>query len=339
MREDCVCSFDFIVDIPRFIQYRVDAVVKHHKSQICTVQKTVILVNQIMENLPACYTTRSGCEVEDHPLQEHSDHDASRLMGVLLVTELNEIVVNLCSGAHRSAVRTMRSLLEWMLRTVAAVSDRRIFTENSRDANRAVCFEGLRIAIQYGEARGKMNKEERRLDAELLKTARRDDKAAHFLDFVTSARISDGVGTIPKRLNDKIMYSINQNHKTQGNMEGTNPLYCIYNQLSQHVHNTISKLDDMQYGGLTEFHDSEYFNESCLMICRAVDVVLYLYFILLDIDIFHQLDDKRRYREYAKKKFCENFAERELIICRTLFESKVWDDPVMEFTYPRENRS
>ena len=311
------------------------AVVKHHKSQVIIVQKTVRLINYIIDDLPLCYRTRSGCVVKEHMLEEHSQRDTSRIMGVLLVTEFNELVVNLCSGSHRSALRTVRSLLEWLVKAVAAVSDRRIFTKKSKDANKAVCFQGLSLAIRWEHARKKLTKEEKRQYRELIRTPQvtKYENVHCFVDFLSSATIPNGLGTIPKKLNYKIMSNIKQQNLTQ---EGPSLLYFIYDQLSKTTHNNLPKLDDIPYGGMTDFHDPEYFNESYSVIYNAMDIILCFYYVLVDIDVFHRSEDRKLYREHVKKEFNDIFAAGEFGICRTLFGSQIWNDPSLEFTHPRE---
>ena len=332
--EDCVCSFDFIPDIPRFIQDRVSTVTKHHKNQVVTVRRTVRLINLIIDALPLCYATRSGCEVEEYPMQEHSEHDTARIMGALLVAELNELVVNLCSGSHNSALRTVRSLLEWLVKAAAAVSDLQIFVNRPEYANKAVCLRGLLLAARWYKARRKYKEPKQR---ELLKMSQNISSAylTRVADFLIRAKIPDGVGKIPNSLNDKIMSNMKeQDPKTWKITEGSALLYTIYDQLSQSVHNEPFKLDDIPYGGLTEFHDQQRFDESYRVLYRAVDVILYLYLVLVDIDVFHGSDNKKRYRDYAQKTFAEIFVNGEFDICRTLFNSKTWNDPSLEFTYP-----
>ena len=147
--EKCVCSFDFIFNLPEFIAARAQAIHKRRENQIYVINRVVLLLNHIIDNLPCVYITRSGCEVEEHTLYAHSKHDTSRIIGDLLVTEFNEMLVNLSSGSYDSALRTTRSMIEWLVKAVASVSDRSILckTLKEQNRNRAVCFEGLRELI------------------------------------------------------------------------------------------------------------------------------------------------------------------------------------------------
>ena len=331
--KDCACRFDTIIDVLGFLRHRAEAVAENRGSQVTTIQKAVFLLNHIMDNLPQWYVTRSGCEAEEHPTQAHSDHDTARMMGVLLVTEFNEIVVNLCSGAHNSARRNTRSMLEWMFRVIAAVSDRGIFTENPQDANRAICFDGLRIAIAWSDAR-KRNRKKRHQQTPELPQGVDHEKAVRFRDFLASADIPGGLGSIPNKLNCKIMSNFPRPSVKKADTSAWP--YYIYGELSQSVHNSIDKVDDMPHGGATPFFDRKSFDRSYAIIYAAMDIILCLYFILIDIDVFYSdADGRKQYREYVEKAFADTFGQHKFDSCRTLFDSKVWKDPLLEFTRAR----
>ena len=336
--KNCICRFDTIVDVPEFLRRRVEAIDESRKSKIKIIQKTTFLFNHIMHNLPLQYMTRSWCKVE-HSMKDYSEHDTARIMGVLLITEFNEILVNLYSGAHNSARRNVRSPLEWMVRVLAAVSDRQIFTKNPQDANKALCFQGLRETIGWEDLRRRKIRNKKYIERLKVPPDTDPEKAISFRSFLASANIPNGIKGIPERLNSDIMSNLQLCFNTQ-KITGSQRLYTIYENLSQSIHNTINKLDDVPHDGLTAFFDPESFDESYSLIHGATDVILCFYFILIDIDVYHDaVKDRKMYRKYVEELFAEFFNEREFFVCRTLFDSKVWNDPSLEFTCPRQGSS
>ena len=316
-------------NVPEFLRRRTEAIDEKHKSQIEIIQGTMLLVNNIIHGLPSVYTNRKGCNV-NNAMGILSGHDAARSMGMLLITEFSEILVNLYSGAHNSARRNVRSPLEWMIRVLAAVSDRRIFTKELQDANRAVCFEELREAIKWGGLRRRKIINKKYIEGWEVLPGDDPEKAILFRNLLANASIPDGIKGIPEKLNDKIMSNLRIRGATL-EMEGAERLYVIYGELSQSVHNAINKLDRMHHDGLTPFFDPESFDESYFLIHAATDIILCFYFILLDIDVFHALN-RQLYRKSIKNLFAEIFDEREFSVCRTLFDGEVWNDPLLEFT-------
>ena len=151
---------------------------------------------------------------------------------------------------------------------------------------------------------------------------------------MAKANVPDGIGSIPDKLNREIMSNFLRPSAKKADMSSLP--YYIYGELSQSVHNSIDKVDDMPYGGATSFFDPESFDESYVMIHAAVDIILCLYFILIDIDVFYSdADGRKQYREYAEKAFAGTFGQHRFGSCRTLFNGKVWNDPSLEFARTR----
>ena len=247
--KNCTCRFDTIVDVPEFLRRRTEAIGENRESEIRIIQKTTFLLNQIRHNLPLQYVTRGGCRVK-HPKKSYSEHDTARIMGVLLITEFNEMLVNLYSGAHNSARRNVRSPLEWMVRVIAAVSDRQIFTKEQQHANTALCFRGLRETIGWEDLRRRKIRNKKYIEALKVPPGSDLGQATRFRSLLASAKIPNGIGNIPEKLNDNIMSNLQLCYNTQ-KITGSQRLRAIYESLSQSVHNTINRLDDMPHDGMT----------------------------------------------------------------------------------------
>ena len=342
--ENCVCDFDFIVNLPEFITKRAQAIHKHRKNQIYVIKRIVLLLNFIIENLPMVYTTRSGCKVEEHPLQAHSKHDASRIIGALLVTEFNELLVNLSSCSHDSALRTMRSMVEWLTKAVASVSDRSILCKTLKDQNRnrAICFEGLKELIISSKLQ-KQYKEKIQISEMLRKfiqTTPELTNSIRYSLFRADPNIPNGIGSIPKKLNDKIISNFEiQNPVTKEIENSSKALYSIYEILSQSVHYDLERLEEIHYGGTVDFVDLEQFDKTYSIVVTAADTILYLYFILIDIDVMHSDKEMRRKgRKFLKQTFYDSkFGKQTFYACTQLLKSQQWNDHNTEFVDPPNN--
>ena len=342
--ENCTCDFDFIVNLPEFIAKRAQAIHKRRENQIYVIKRITLLLNYVIENLPMAYTTRSGCKVEERILQAHSKHDTSRIIGTLLITEFNELLVNLSSGSHDSALRTMRSMIEWLTKAVAAVSNRSILCKISKDQNRnrAICFEGLRELIIVNKLQKSHSKEKKQISKSLKKfiqaTPELTDSMRYRL-FRADAKIPDGIGSIPKELNDKIMTNFKiQNPATKEIKNGSEALYSIYEILSQSVHYDLAKIEEIHYGGAVDFIDLEQFDKTYSIVIAAADAILYLYFILIDIDILHfDKETRKEGREFLKQTFYNSkFGKQTFYACDRLLKSQQWNDHNTEFVDPRK---
>jgi len=336
----CTCRFDFISNLPEFIAKRTKAIHKHRTNQIFVIKRVVLLLNHVMENLPMCYRTRSGCLVEEHPMQAHSEHDTSRIIAVLLITEFNELLVTLSSGSYSSALRTIRSMIEWLIRSIAAVSDRSIFCKSLQDQNRnrAVCFEGLKELLISNHLKKSSQKRFRRSTQNLEFPA--SDNWLRYYYFLRDSRVPNGVNEIPKKLNGRITANFElRNPKTQQIENGSEALYSIYHTLSQSIHDDLETFGKMQYGGATDFLDLEQFDKTYSVIVTGIDAVLYLYFILIDIDVHHSSkEDRKEGRAFLRQKFYESkFGKSTFHACTRLLTSRRWNDCNAEFADSRND--
>lgn len=336
--ENCVCSFDFIFDIPKFIKRRSLAIHKKRENEIFSIKRIIILLNHVFEQLPQVYVTRSGCEVEEFPMQLHSEHDSARNIGALMITEYNELLVNLCIGSYNSAVRNIRSLIEWLVRTVAAVSDRSILTKpKNKNKNKAVCFAGLKKMMLSSRSKERMDKQYRKKLRNELKNYSLEPQTNQNILSILNSEIKPGVGSIPSQLNEIIKKNLIINDPLEDkSVRDSEVIYLIYDILSQYIHNSIDRFYDLEPGGATKFFDSEQFDIVYSIIMTASDIVLYFYFILLDIDVFHSNQEwKQSWRYEIKKIFTDTKMDQKYFSStKSLLHSTEWNKkPPIEFVY------
>lgn len=332
----CECGFDVITNPPEFIKRRSDVIFEKKINELEIINKIIILINFVFDNLPLVYVTRSGCEVEEFPFEIHSGHDSSRIIGSLLITELNELLVNLCVGSYYSAIRNNRSLIEWLVRTIAAVSDRSLLTsEKENNQNKAVCFEGLEVLLERAELLAKapkhLRKEFKKSFELYKKNPNHDKKIAEIL----GAEIPPGIGNIPNGLNPKILQHLKiQNPENNQTIQNSEVIYCIYTILSKYVHNHMRRIDELEPGGNTQFLNLKQFDEVFPIIITSLDVIIYLYFMLIDIDIFHcNLDWKKQWRVNVKEFFDQaKFDQKYFLATNSLLNSQDWNsNPPIQF--------
>lgn len=341
---NCQCSYDFIFDVPEFIKRRSNALYHHREQNIFLIKRILIFLNYVIDNLPMVYVTRSGCYVEEHVFAEHSRHDTSRIVGSLLVTEFNELLINLVTGSYNSSLRTMRSMIEWLVRTLAATSDRSMLTYLPNDKNCAVCFAGL---IEMMEAKDfhKNLQEENNYSNDEMKTLKqlvtKNEAISEHVGYIArflNTKIPIGVGVLPKKLNDTIKKKIKvKDHESKEIIIGSDAIYAIYHLLSMPIHNTLEKIYEMNPGGESNFLDLDKFDDTFKIILSASDLILSLYVILIDIDVFHEREHKIQWRKFVFETFRDSkFGKHVFFGCESLLKSKFWlTTPPTEFTYPR----
>lgn len=343
--ENCQCSYDFLDNIPIFIRRR--AVVHYNKkaNELYRITRITLLVNWILENvIPMFYITRSGCDVEEFPMQEHDEHDSARYIGALLIAEYNELIVNMYAGSYNSAIRCTRSVFEWLIKCVAAVSDASIISGVKSDRNKAYCFEGLNKAIDISKNKerfSRADKQEYKKDMKMMQDII-ENKLKDFprtklrLQRMASTRVRDGIGDIPRQLNEMITQNISVKVEDGSTLcSGAIALYEVYDRLSQNVHMSQEELFGLRPGGISRFFDEEGFDETYETIMLASDVILYLLIILIDLDVFYwDKSSKVEWRKEMKKLFEQSYLYdgSHFSITKYLLDGKIWrSNPPLEF--------
>ncbi len=338
--KNCTCFFDLIENIPEFINERSNAIYKSRKNDIDEINKTIRLILFILLSIPMTYTPRCGYSIEEFPNAPHSGHDTSRVIGSLLINEINELVVNLSCGSNRSALRTSRSMFEWIIRIVAAISNRQIFSDLDSDKNVPVCYDGLTKTMNFNKnirRSTKIDKSKKQTYKEIQKEIKKinesNPKEISWLAFRYNATIPNGLGKIPEKLNAQILSNIEIiNITALKYIKGSEAIYEIYGLLSNYVHNDVEKIDEIPQDGATSFLNLGEFDDVYSILIPAIDIILYHYLILLDMDIYSEKLMKTKYRKKIKEVFLKLKFPKELFHnCFKLLESNMWDDPNKEF--------
>lgn len=307
------------------------------------IKKIIVMINYIFDNLPRLYYTRAGCEIEEFDTEYHSDHDAVRNIGALIISKYNELMIDLSVGSYNSAVGCTRSIFEWLLRTIAVVSDRSILTTLPSDKNKPTCFAGLMKMIQYGRWKKIMTEDDKKRIQDFLKhtskTKISNPEVNEFTDLyigTVRSRIPHGIGEIPNKLNDLILKNIViQNPFRKELLHGKEALYVYYDIVSEHIHKDIENLYT-EPGGRTIFIDLKEFDDAYSQIILMSDLILYFYLILIDLDVFHSnRDENIRWRKKAKK-ILKSFrlSSKQFASTNSLLVSPEWNSkPPISFAY------
>ena len=338
--EYCKCDYDIIGDIPKFIKTRSMAIYKSRKKYIDEINESLKLIMSTSLQIPLLYTPRCGHDVEEFPDWPHSGHDTSRVVGSLLIKEINELIVNLSCGSNRSALRTTRSMMEWTIRVVAAISNRQIFSGLNSDKNMPMCYEGLAEVITFNESTKfmmiddeKKRKSFKKIKKEIKKGINKSKMNLPWHAFKFNAKIPDGLGSIPEKLNEQILSNIKiVENATEKSDIGSSAIYLLYHLLSKYVHNSVDTIDEIPQDGSTPFLNFDEFDEIYLILIHTMDIICYHYFILVDMDVHYEKTARIEYRKEIKEIFLKSKVSKESFhSCVKLLSSDIWNDPDKEF--------
>jgi hypothetical protein len=327
--------YDIITDFPTFIKLRSKRIHDTYADEVFIIKRAILVVNYIMDNLiPNLYFTRSECEVAEYHMTPHSVHDSARNLCSLFVYDYNQILISLCTGCYDSAIICSRSIFEWSIRTISAVSDLSILTNKESDKHKAVCFEVLLKLMDVSNHNKKLSRNDKKTINHELKSLKEKEDAEffNFIDTLVKIKLSFGLGDLPKKLSSSILkyFKIETHNKK---INGAKALYYVYEILSKYTHKDVSQIIKSHPEGLTEFFNRKEFEEIYNIIILILDIQLCLLLLVIDIDVYSSNKKARKkWRSEVKKIFEDaNLWSKSTFKCTMhLINSQVWNSKDVE---------
>lgn len=323
--DDCICYYNAILDIPGFVKRRNTQIFKEKRCKLTELLQISHFFVMELEHMPNVYHTRSGHEVEDVGYGGYSDHDAARFLGTLIVSEYNEIIVNLSIGSYVSAIRGTRNLFEWLVRTLACISDAYIITKRLEDKNRPSCFHVISEAFSITQDKISMGSDKRKKFEQEIREKRKKGEIDEKVEAIYLSNIGAGATKFIESFNENILKYIKL-YGVEKKVAKKQILRTIYQELSEYVHTSTSRLMKIEQNEGKAFFDQCEFDEAYNAIMITTDLICYFYFILLDIDVFHTIDNwKVQWRNGIMERFNALLLPRDKFqSTKTLLNSKVW---------------
>jgi len=230
-------------------------------------------------NLPDLLVSRSGEIYEDFPHAE--SYSLVKNLVQIIVTDYNEIMLTLLTGAYGSTARTLRSTLETTLKIFAALVDKSILTGKISDKNKAMCGHEFRYRLDHYEFYNKMHGDEQKI---LDKWFEADTK------FTLNQKAMSGISYILKRIDDGILGPIDFKEKNSTKKI----IVYLYSQLSNYSHTGSWHFDYATDGSpnILKFKNDE-FDEIFTQIMITTDIIA----SLVILSILFDLGFKEEYRK------------------------------------------
>ncbi len=338
-------KYNMIGDVASFVKIRSDKIFSKHIVEFANLQRFVFFIDFLRNYLPQRYISLGGCLVKDNSFMEPEKPDpcdATRNIGNLIVRQHNQMVSSLSVGCYEGAFNCLRCLIEWEIKTLSAITDLSILSNELRHKNNPCCFSAFCRLMETSDrnrllTRKKKN-EIRRLSKEFANKIEEsnDLELRKILSFVSleSVSVRDGIGDYPKKLNPNILKYIKYKHGKKI-FSGSEAVYKIYELLSINTHFSLSKFNKIDVDGCVDFYDKKEFMQNYNHIVKVIDAVLYLFIMIIDIDVFHRENKWRaNWRQKVDKTFQEAKKEfensknrkylKDFISVNALLSSKEW---------------
>lgn len=238
-------------------------------------------------HLPDLIASRSGEVYEEFPYAE--SYSLVRNLLQLIITDYNEIMLTLFTGAYGSTTRTLRSTLETTLKIFAALIDKSILTGKQDDKDKAMCGHEFRYRLSHFEFYNRMK------DNELKILDSWFDSEKKF-DF--NKKAMSGIHYILENLDEDVLDLIDFTEK----IKTKEVIRYIYSQLSNYSHTGMWHFDYATIGSpdIIKFKNDE-FDQVFTQIMITTDIIASLVVLAILFDLGFKEDYRKSYIEGFKE--------------------------------------
>lgn len=314
-------NYDEIVQPDALVKRRGSIIYHDHEVEFETLHTFARIFNVLFDHLPRLYSTRSEqYSIEEFDDEPHSLHDAVRQIGSLIVKEVNELTSTLVIGAYDSSVRTVRSLFEWNVGALDVIMNS---TNPNSPSKYPPDFYSLFISCYIKEITRGINdtKQKEQLVRNKIRENVLPKDSLNCIDYAVGGGVTNQI----RRLDAKILAIIN--FQIDNPSPNTNKLLDLYSLLSQYIHMNTKNILEIMPRGFTSFYNKDEFDSSYKIITISLDVILALYIILIDCDVYHcDVPWKKNWRNKTKIMLESTISQNDAFLTtRTLLSSETWN--------------
>jgi len=243
---------------------------RRRKKRISILLQINLLFEWVETLFPAFYKSKCGEITEDYPSIPSNSLLAN--LTKIISREFNAIVLMIVGGAYDSAARTLRWMLETILKAFVAVDDKSILTRKSADKRQGMTFDEFIDFLEYTNFEVQKRKDKQLLnwldDAELAKRVGR-------------FRVIRGIDRLPNSINLRWLGDLEN-----AGYKGADFIYFVYEQLSSYIH---TNLRDFRLSTADAYpfvsYESKEFDKVYRLTILTSDIVIYLLILGIWMDI------------------------------------------------------
>ena len=260
------------VTVPQHFVHVMKETCRRRRKRVSILLHINILFEWAETLFPSVYKSKCGEVIEDH-LVDPSNSLLANLTRIIS-REFNGVVFMIVGGAYDSAARTLRWILETVLKAFVAIDDKSILTRSPADKGQAMTFDEFIDFLEYTDLETKRRKNKQLLnwldDTEFVKRARR-------------WKIIRGIDRLPTKINLRWLGGLENAEN-----KGADLIYYAYEQLSGYIHTNLRdfRLSSPDVCPFVSYEPEEFDKVYRLAILTS-DIVIYLLILGMWMDIGH----------------------------------------------------
>jgi hypothetical protein len=273
----------------------------HIMTETCRRRKKCIAIlcyiNTLFEWLetkyPKLYRSKCGEFIEDNNPHLPTNSLLANLCRIVS-REFNGVILMLVGGAYYSAARTLRWILETVLKAFVAIDEKSVFTKNAADKGVSMSFDEFIEFLEYTDSMAR-----RRKDKSLTCWMKNDDFSKH----VNKFRRIHGIDRLPDSIDFRWLDGLEHAQRKHAEL-----IYYAYEQLSSYIHTNLRDFRLIS----TDIHPFVYyepkeFEKVYRLTLLTSDVVIYLLILGIWMDIgFYSPETGAKFEEVMVKELAES---------------------------------
>jgi hypothetical protein len=283
--------------VPNHFDHVMKETCRRRKKCITILLHLNVLFEWLETKLPSLYKSKCGEFIEDFGESNFPTNSLLANLTRIISREFNAVILMTVGGAYDSAARTLRWMLETVLKAFVAIDDKSVLTGNAQDRGQAMTFDDFVDFLVYTDSRARRRKEK-----PLTNWINSDGVAGRTIKF----RKIQGIDRLPDSINNTWLVGLGNGQHKHADL-----IYFAYEQLSSYIH---TNLRDFRLSSLClhpfVFYDRKEFDEVYRLILLTSDIISYLLILGIWMDIgFYSPETGAKFAEVIVKEMGEGAEE------------------------------
>lgn len=290
-----MCKMPTIV--PDHFAHVMEETCRRRKKRIAILLHLNILFEWLETKFPSVYKSKCGEVIEDFCNSHVPTNSLLANLTRIVSREFNAVVLMIVGGAYDSAARTLRWMLETVLKAFVATDDKSVLTRNAADKGVGMTFDEFIDFLEYTDSRTRRRKEKSLIDWM---------NNAEFAKRISKFKKIQGIDRLPDSIDIRWLAGLENGQHKQADL-----IYFAYERLSSYIHTNLRDFR-LSSGDVHPFvfYSRREFDEVYRLILLTSDIISYLLILGIWMDIgFYSPEIGARFQEVVAKELGEGAEE------------------------------
>lgn len=257
--------------VPDHFAHVMEETCRRRKKCVALLLHMNILFEWLETKFSSLYKGKCGEIIEDFYDHRPTNSLLANLTRIVS-REFNAVVLMTVGGAYDSAVRSLRWILETVLKAFVATDDKSILTRNAMDKGLGMTFDEFIDFLEYTDSRNRRSKQ---------KSLTNRMNSTKVVKHINRFKKIQGIDRLPDSIEPQWLAGLENGQHKQAEL-----IYFAYEQLSSYIHTNLRdfRLSSADVHPFV-FYSRKEFDEVYQLILLTGDIISYLLILGIWMDI------------------------------------------------------